>query len=163
MKYLNLKDQVDKFQVTATDSEQEPHGWSELKDNRQVIRPERKENIVKGKDAEGDLYYYDSVGINRETGGLDDTYPLNSLPGGMDITNQERTEQNQMPLVPSYATGTERANERDANRGFKRLNMSPTDEQRDEYQDFYDEAKGEDGSGDKYTGFHERRNVLDRN
>jgi hypothetical protein len=162
MKYLNLKDQVDKFQVTATDTEREPHGWSELKDSRRVIRPERKENIVKGKDAEGDLYYYDSVGINRKTGGLDDTYPLNSLPGGMDITNHERTEQNQMPLVPSYATGTERATERDANRGFKRLNMSPTDEQ-NEYPEFFGEAKGEDDSGDKYSGFIERRNVADRN
>lgn len=162
MKYLT--DNVDKSQLTARNTERESHEWVDQASQRQVISTKRVMRTSPGLDEKGELTYAEFVGRNKDTGGLDDTYPLNQMPAGMDITNQDRSEQNSMRLISSMDSGTEGPlTQKDRDRGYKRGHQSMTEESKDHYQDFYDEAQGENDGGDKTTGFLERRNVLDRN
>lgn len=83
-----------------------------------------------------------------------------SLPPGMDIEDQEVTDQRVMPLVMSGESDVSEDWSMDAVRdGFERKKMRPTDDQyTNEHRDlFYAEAKVD---GD--VGFVERGNFLDR-
>ena len=91
---------------------------------------------------------------------MDNAVQYNSLPPGMDIEDQEMTDQREFGMVMGGETDVSQDwNAEALRRGFARKRMRPTD---DEYtkahQDaFYDEI---DVDGD--VGFAERNNMLDR-
>lgn len=90
---------------------------------------------------------------------------FNQLPPGMELGNQMRLTQGQMPLTTSSEKDVTPIVGADAYKaGFARHEMKGTDDQyTGEHVDlFYGEAVGEDDTGKRYVGFMERNNYLDR-
>ena len=90
----------------------------------------------------------------------DNDVNYNSLPPGMDIEDQEMTDQRKFDIVMGGATDVSKDyNAKAVKQGYTRLKMLGTDDQyTNEHTDiFYGEAKvGDD------VGFVERGNLLDR-
>ena len=150
-KESKLEDQTDRFQLTM-DPDTEPHQWADQGSQRKVKRPEML--TIETRDKDGPLTEVLDMG------------KFNYLPPGMDRSNQypDPTER-QYDLKNSWDTGTEGPlTSRELNdKGYKRLQMSQTEEDADKNPEFFGEARGENDGGDKITGFLERRNILDRN
>ena len=152
MKYLKeskLEDQTDRFQLTM-EPDTEPHQWADQAKTRKVIKPEHM------RSSEFPRAYEYNPGASEK---------FNYMPPGMDGTNQhpDPTER-AFPLVSSMDTGTEGPmTQKNRDSGYKRLQMSQTEEDADKNPEFFGEAPGENDGGDKITGFLERRNVTDRN
>lgn len=116
----------EKLQVTAPGKIEAGEGWSSFEANRRV----------KGTPYGNDV-------------------KLNKLPPGMDITNQQCADFNNMPLGLAGSTDvSDDVNTPNLHRGFTKKNMLMTDDQYNgERQDlFYGDA----------GGFIERNNYLDR-
>ena len=92
----------------------------------------------------------------------EEVYFFQSLPPGMDITDQEMADIRMQPYGGSLGSGsqvTDDVTSQSAKAGFDRKSFTPTDDMFSrEHQDaFYDEA-----TVDGITGYLERNNVLDR-
>ena len=84
----------------------------------------------------------------------------NSLPPGMDIEDQEMTDQRQFATVMAGQSDVSRDYNPEAiKNGEKRLPMRATD---DEYSNAHVDAFYDEMTVDGETGFTERNNVLDR-
>jgi hypothetical protein len=95
----------------------------------------------------------------------EDVAIFNYLPPGMDISNQPHKRIESMPLSIAGATDvTNVVSVPTIRRGWLRKDMSPVDDMytNEHVEEFYGEARGTDDSGEQYTGFLERNNLLDR-
>jgi hypothetical protein len=83
-----------------------------------------------------------------------------SLPPGMDLEDQEMTDQRQFEMVMSGSTDVSRDFNREAElTGYKRLPMRATD---DEYTKAHQDAFYDEMDVEGNIGFAERNNMLDR-
>lgn len=99
-------------------------------------------------------------GGDRSSKAMNNAVQYNSLPPGMDLEDQELTDQRVMPSVMSGETDVSHDWNREAvTNGFTRRAMRPTDDMyTNEHCDlFYAEI-----TVDGHTGFIERGNTLDR-
>src|SRR6266853_1007872 len=157
-----LQDETDRiqrtFKVPNDDHSNEwvdPDNAAYHRNVRKIMVPDRI-NVSEGKDGEGrDLNYVEFVGVNSATGGMDDTYPLNTMPPGMFVENQIIPPKSDQ--IPHNEIGTDvtKTPSEDLARGFVPNQFSPTDEDPDKNPEFYGEAKGEDEAGNKVEGFLE--------
>ena len=91
---------------------------------------------------------------------VNDAVMFNSLPPGMDIEDQEMTDQRQFPIVMSGASDVSRDwNPEAVARGFQKKPMRATD---DEYSNAHVDAFYAEMDVDGEVGFVERNNTLDR-
>lgn len=96
-----------------------------------------------------------------------DSPKTNDMPPGMFIDNQLPTV-NDHNMQYGPAGSTDVSNSVDGKmlrKGFQRQEMRGTDDMytNEHVEEFYGEASGSDDAGNKYTGFLERNNYLDRN
>lgn len=85
---------------------------------------------------------------------------FNSLPPGMDIEDQEVTDQRRFATTMSGESDvSEDYNSQSIRQGFTRRPMRATD---DEYSNQHNDAFYDEMTVDGVTGFVERNNVLDR-
>lgn len=99
-------------------------------------------------------------GGDAASGRMNNAVQFNSLPPGMDIEDQEVTDQRKFPMVMAGESDVSRDNNPEARRrGFKRLAMRATD---DEYTNAHVDAFYREISVDGDVGFAERNNTLDR-
>lgn len=148
----------EKFQRTVTDPQTDGgNSWGSFKNARRTSAiPEgrvdtseaKKRNVIGGIDAAID-------------------YPKsNRMPPGQEINDQYSRPGKDMPYVAAGATDVSNSvNGSMLKKGFQRQDMKGTDDMytNEHTEEFYGEAKGEDDAGNKYTGFLERNNYLDRN
>lgn len=100
-------------------------------------------------------------GGDREASYMNNAVMFNSTPPGMDIEDQEVTDQREMPhVLASQNDVTPDQGAKALKTGFTRHDCCPTDDQyTNEHRDrFYDSVKV-----DGVEGFCERSNYLDRN
>lgn len=91
---------------------------------------------------------------------LDKAYLYNSLPPGMDITDQELADiRQQRTITGGIDDVTDNPSGGDFKKGFVDCPFSPTD---DMYTREHQDAFYEDVTVDGKTGFLERNNMLDR-
>lgn len=164
MKFLG-----DKGQITSKSEREEVHSWQNQdtaeyqQRTRRVMVPNRIMRTEQAFDEKGELTVVDFVGVNPDTGGMDDTYPLNQLPPGMFSDNQQIPPMSEaMPFRNSWDADVTKLTPGEVRAGFKQSFQSTVEETSNDPQPLYDEAKGEDEGGNKITGFAYRRNNLDR-
>jgi hypothetical protein len=92
----------------------------------------------------------------------ENAYLYNSLPPGMDITDQEMADVREMPMAGCRGTGSQVTDDVTAmsmRQGFDRKSLRPTDDMytREHNDAFYDSV-----TVDGVEGYVERNNTLDR-
>lgn len=107
------------------------------------------------------------VGGDGRSRFMNNAVHFNSLPPGMDIEDQEVTDQRQMgintsggfPNLLAQGDRTQDLTTRSVRKGFDYKKLLPTDDQysREHNDSFYDEV-----NVDGHVGFIERNNMLDR-
>lgn len=91
---------------------------------------------------------------------MNNAVQFTSLPPGMDIEDQEMTDQRAFATVMSGESDVSKDyNPEACRKGFKRLAMRGTD---DEYSNAHVDAFYDEMTVEGETGFTERNNVLDR-
>lgn len=146
----------EKFEIRPEPRPRRDHNWTSFESQRRTVA------IPEGR--------IDTSEAKKRTvlGGIDAAieYPRsNQMPPGMDINRQAETPNKRMPYTRAGETDVSKMTTDSGMRnGFTRIPMSPTDDMyNDEHIDlFYDSVTGEDDAGNKYEGFVERHNMLDR-
>ena len=144
-----------------------------LQDKFEVIVPYKKTeddgNSWVSQSSVRDLGETASMHFNNQTADDCCPYKFNFTPPGMDISNQKRAQIENMPLSMAGSTDVSGQvnfkGDKIFKYGFHRQEMNGTDDlYSGEHIDlFYSEAVGEDDTGERYEGFCERNNYLDRN
>ena len=144
----------EKFQRTAEPEKPQEHEWGNFNRVRKVYQPNKSEHYESSKVGAPDMATFDD-------------YKLNYMPPGMFIDNQEPmvTERPYSYVPAGESDVSNRVSPKMMKDGFLPNQMSPIDDMynNEHVEEFYGEAKGEDDAGNKYTGFLERNNYLDRN
>ena len=145
----------EKFQVTAEPRAKRDHAWTSFESQRDTRAQEEQHYAVPSSEKRmaigGALADFDAPRTNR-------------MPPGMNINNQTQTPNMPQPRSAAGETDVSDMVSSSMRNGFTRIPMMGTDDlyTNEHTEEFYGEANGEDDAGNKYTGFLERNNYLDR-
>ena len=137
----------EKFQVTPPDNpnDNSQSGWGNDKSARAKKNTPGREGRAGGD------------GASRF---VDNAVQFNSLPPGMDVEDQEMTDQRKFPMrMSSEGDVTPDYNQKAMKTGYTPHSCCPTD---DEYSNAHTDAFYDSVKVDGVEGFVERNNMLDR-